>query len=476
MQQATAIGTTVIGLEEALRMDPQESIRYEVQHLTPRIIKLLEFAGLAVPQVRASGAYVWDRTGRRYIDLFGYAGSQNFGYNHPRLLAAMDRVAEMPNLAEGPNTLAGILAHNLSVMLPGNLTRAYLGNSGTEAIDAAIKMARAVTGRPGIVACQAAFHGRSIGALSLTDRADYRQPFEPLVPGGRIVRFGDTEALERALADKAVAAYIVEPIQGEAGMIVPPPGYLADVRALCSKYGTLLVFDEIQTGVGRTGRFVACQHESVVPDCLLLGKGLGAGLMPLSALLTTDDLWRAAHADTSSSPFHFATYSGNARACAVGIAALELMVEENLAGQAEDSGNYLLRRLQDLQSRQPLISAVRGRGMMVGLEFSSGKVGPGSVGMAVPASAQGDAQQLFVGLLIRRLSREHSIITANTLHNPNVLRLQPPLNVEREVLDYTVDSLDKALQYLSRFQEAMLEALPDIMRFLQSDTLTGAFE
>jgi putrescine aminotransferase len=457
-------------------MDPQEATRFEKEHLNPRIIKLLEFAGLAAPQVRASGPYVWDHAGRRYLDLFGYAGSLNFGYNHPRLIAALNRVAEMPNLAEGPNVLAGVLAHNLSVMLPGRLTRAYLGNSGTEAIDAAIKMARAVTGRPGLLACLGGFHGRSLGALSLTDRADYRQPFEPLLPGGRTVPFGDSQSLDQALAARDVAAYIVEPIQGEAGMIVPPAGYLEEARALCSKYGTLLVFDEIQTGVGRTGRFVACQHEGVVPDCLLLGKGLGAGVMPLSALLTTDELWRAARADTASSPFHFATYGGNARACALGIAALEVLVEEELIERAEASGAYLLSRLQDLQRRQPLISAVRGRGLMVGLEFSPGKVAPGLAGMAVRAGAQGDAEQLFVGLLIRRLAREHSIITANTLHNPNVLRLQPPLNVELDVLDYTVDCLDKALQYLSRFQEAMLEALPDIMRFLQSDSLTGAFE
>jgi putrescine aminotransferase len=458
-------------------MEPGESVRYEIQHLNPRIVKLLEFAGLAEPQVRASGAYVWDRRGRRYLDLFGYAGSLNFGYHHPRLEAALDAVREMPCLAEGPNALAAVLAHNLSVMAPGRLTRAYLGNSGTEAIDASIKMARAVTGRPGILACHNSFHGRSIGALSLTDRADYRQSFEPLMPGGRIVAFGDAQSLERGLTARDVAAFLVEPIQGEGGMLAPPAGYLAAARALCSKYGTLLVFDEIQTGMGRTGRFAACQHDSVVPDCLLLGKALGGGIMPLSALLTTDALWHAARGDTPASPFHFATYSGNARACAVGIAALETLLDENLMERAESSGAYLLDRLRDLQTRQPLISAVTGRGMMIGVEFSPAGVMPSLAALPkVPDSARGDARQLFIGLLIRRLAREHAIITANTLHNPNVLRLQPPLNIERDALDYCVDSIEKTAAYLSRFGKATLEALPDILRFLKSDSVTGAFE
>ncbi|HXM41263.1 MAG TPA: aspartate aminotransferase family protein [Bryobacteraceae bacterium] len=477
MQQATAKRSGLIGLREALRMDPREATGYEAEHLNPRISKLWEFIGLGEPQVRALGPFIWDRQGRRYSDFFGYAGSLGLGHNHPRLIAALGEVAEMPNLCEGPNILAGILAHNLSMAVPGALTRVYFGNSGTEAVDAAIKLARAATGRPGIIFCQGAFHGRSLGALSVTDRAEYRKPFEPLLPGAHSVPFGDLAELEQALAAKDTAAFLVEPLQGEGGMRLAPAGYLHAAQQLCANHGALLIFDEIQCGMGCTGKFVACQHEPVTPDCLLLGKAMGGGLMPLSALLTTDALWRKAHGDTPSTPFHTATYGGNVRACAVGIAALEALFEEGLIENAETSGAYLLSRLRDLQLRQPAISAVRGRGLMIGVEFSPAEINPGMAGMtAVPVGAQGDARQLFVGLLIRRLAREHGLITGITLHNPNVLRLQPPLNVGEELLDQCVESLDSALTHLSRFKEATLEALPDILSFLRSGSLADAYE
>jgi putrescine aminotransferase len=477
VQQATARKAGLIGLREALQMEPRAAVRYESEHLNPRITRLFEFAGLGEPQVRGLGPFVWDWQGRRYSDFFGYAGSLSFGHNHPRLRAALDEVSEMPCLCEGPNILAGILAHNLSQIAPGDLTRVYFGNSGTEAVDAAIKLARAATGRPGIVSCQGAFHGRSLGALSVTDRADYRQPFEPLLPGARTVPFGDLAQLEPALAARDAAAFLVEPLQGEGGMRVPPAGYLRAAQDLCAAHGTLLVCDEIQTGLGCTGSFAACQHDSVVPDCLLLGKALGGGLMPLGALLTTDALWRKARCDTPSSPLHAPTYGGNVRACAVGIAALEVLLEEELIQQAATSGAYLLGRLRELQSRQPLIVDVRGRGLMIGLEFAPAEASTGIAGTsALHASSSGDARQLFVGLLIRRLARQHGLITAITLHNPNVLRLQPPLNITRELLDECVDSLDSALAYLSHFKEATLEALPDILRFLRSDSLAGAYE
>jgi len=477
MHEAFASAKSLIGLREALQMDGREAVQYEVRHLNPRVLKLWEFAGLGESQVRASGPFIWDEKGKRRADFFGYAGSLNFGHNHPRLQAALNQVSEAPNLSEGPNVLAAVLAHNISKLAPGELTRAYFGNSGTEAVDAAIKMARAVTGRPGIVSCQGAFHGRSIGALSVTDRADHRQAFEPLLPGSRVVPLGDAARLEEALAAEDVAAFLVEPLQGEAGMIVPPDGYLNEARALCSRFGTLLVFDEIQTGMGRTGKFVACQHDGVVPDCLLLGKAMGGGLMPLSALLTTDELWRKARGEETASPFHTATYGGNVRACAIGIAGLETLVEEDLMARAEASGDYLLERLRQLQSRHPVISAVRGRGLMIGVEFAPPEIASGLAGLANSSpSARADARQLFVGLLIRRLAREHGLITGITLHNPNVLRLQPPLNMDQDLLTHCVDSLDQSLEYLARFREATLEALPDILRFLQTGSLTGAYE
>ena len=454
--------TPLITLEEALCLDQRQNVVYHRRHLNARLTALLELIKANKPLVRASGSYFWDSDGNQYLDFLGGYAALSLGHNHPRVCEAMHKVKALPNLVEGLSLLAGALAHNLAALAPGELERVYFANSGAEVVDAAIKLARATTGRVKLVACYKGFHGRTIGALSVMDRREYSEPFKPLLADVAFVPFGDSEALEAALRRRDVAGFIVEPIQGEAGIIVPPEGYLEAAREFCTRYGTLFIADEIQTGLGRTGKMFAVEHENVVPDVLLLGKALGGGVMPLSALLTTDVLWRASKGGTARSPFHTSTFGGNTRACAAGLATLEVLTSERLTERAAASGAYLLDRLRDLQRRQPLIAEVRGRGLMIGIEFA-----PATRGLATFVTG-GLVNRLshdyLTGLILMRLLSQPRIMTAFTLNNPNVLRLEPPLNIRQEQLEYFVISFDETMQNLGSFTWAALRSWPLLLR------------
>lgn len=458
----TGSNASLITLEEALCLDQQQNVAYHRRHLNSRLTALLELIKADRPLVRASGPYFWNRDGNQYLDfLAGYA-ALSLGHNHPRVCEAVDKVKTLPNLVEGLSLLAGALAHNLAALAPGTLQRVYFANSGAEVVDAAIKLARAATSRVKLVACHRGFHGRTIGALSVMDRREYSEPFAPLLADVAFVPFGDSEVLEAVLRRRDVAGFIVEPIQGEAGIILPPAGYLKAARELCTHYGTLLIADEIQTGLGRTGMMFAVEWEDVVPDVLLLGKSLGGGIMPLSALLTTDALWHASKGGTARSPFHTSTFGGNTRACAAGLATLEVLTSERLTERAAALGAYLLDRLRDLQRRQPLIADVRGRGLMIGVEFA-----PATRGLATFVTGgliDRLSHEYLTGLILMRLLNQHRVMTAFTLNNPNVLRLEPPLNIKQEHLDYFVASLNETLQKQGSFTRAALRSWRLLLR------------
>ncbi|MBC7325332.1 MAG: aspartate aminotransferase family protein, partial [Moorella sp. (in: Bacteria)] len=234
----------------------------------------------------------------------------------------------MPNLIQSSlGVLAAALAHNLAKITPGDLQRSFFCNSGCEAVEGALKLARAATGRKEIIYCHNSFHGKSFGALSVTGREKYQKPFEPLLPGCAAVPFGDAEALAYELKKERAAAFIVEPIQGEGGINVPPPGYLAQARRLCSQHGTLLIIDEIQTGFGRTGAMFACEEEGAVPDILCLAKSLGGGIMPVGAYITTDEIWKKAYGSMEKALLHTSTFGGNNWAAAAALAALQVIHE-----------------------------------------------------------------------------------------------------------------------------------------------------
>jgi putrescine aminotransferase len=332
-------------------------------------------------------------------------------------------------------------------------------------VEGALKLARASTGKTKIVSCEGAFHGKSFGALSVTGREKYRKPFAPLLPIVEFVPFGDSAALEKALTNDDVAAFIVEPIQGEGGVIVPPEGYLKQVRDICTAHNTLLIIDEIQTGFGRTGKLFACEHEGVVPDIMCISKSFGGGVMPLAAYTATEKVWKRAYGSMEKATLHTSTFGGNSRAAAAGIATLEIIYREDLSRQAAEKGEYLLKKLRQLQEKYPFLQEVRGRGLIIGLEFTQ----PKQEGLLnkLTGGAVGKLADEYLGAMIAgELLNKHQIITAYTLNNPNVIRLEPPLTVSYEQLDKLLAALDEIFANNKGFGDMVISSGKTILASL----------
>ena len=433
----------LIGLDEALSLSRQQIRELHKEYVNAGLAGMLALLNFDRLFVRAQGVCLWDREGNEYLDFLGAYGALNLGHNHPAVQEALEKVKERPNLLQASlNPLAGALAHNLARLTPGKLQRSFFTNSGAEAVEGALKLARIATGRDQIIYCRGSFHGKTFGALSVTGRIKYQEPFRPLLPGCTDVPFGDLAPLEKELRNRRAAAFIVEPIQGEGGIIVPPPGYLSGARELCTRYGTLLIVDEVQTGFGRTGHLFACTAEAVEPDILCLAKSLGGGVMPVGAYITTDEIWKKAYGGMEKALLHTSTFGGNTMAMAAALAALQVICAENLPARAEEKGSYLLERLNLLRKRFPLLKEVRGRGLMIGLEFNQpeGLAARASLGLA------GKLAEEYTGSLVAgELLNKHGIITAYTLNNPNVIRLEPPLTVTEEQIDRVLNALEDIL-------------------------------
>ncbi|MGB9858663.1 MAG: aspartate aminotransferase family protein [Moorellaceae bacterium] len=434
----------LVGLPEALNFTRQETREYYKRYINPGLVGLLSLLDFDKQFVRAEGVYVWDKEGRRYLDFLGGYGALNLGHNPPEVLAALEEVRQRPNLLQASlNPLAAALAHNLAEITPGDLSRVFFCNSGTEAVEGALKLARAATGRSKIIYCENSFHGKSFGSLSVTGRSKYQKPFAPLLPGCEPVPFNDGAALQQKLAKGDVAAFIVEPIQGEGGVIVPEDGYLAEARELCDKYGSLLIIDEIQTGFGRTGYLFACEHEGIVPDIMCLAKSLGGGVIPLGAYITRPAIWERAYGGPDRCLLHTSTFGGNTLAMAAGLAAVQSIVNNDLAGQAREKGRFFLERLSRLKEKSPLLKEVRGRGLLVGLEFNQPS---GSLLDRLTLGKLSELSQEYLGSLVAgELMNKYQIITAYTLNNPNVIRLEPPLTVGYEDLEKVARALEEIL-------------------------------
>lgn len=363
--------------------------------------------------VRGSGATLEDAEGRQYIDCTAGIGVANIGHAHPRLVAALaeqaERLMTCPELFG--NDVRAAYLERLVAALPAGLERVFLCNSGTEAVEAALKFARLATGRTEIVAALRGFHGRTMGALSATWEPHYREPFAPLVPGFRHARYNDAAALEAAIGPDT-AAVVLEVVQGEGGVHIADSGYLQAARRLCDERGALLILDEVQTGFGRAGRMWACEHAGVTPDILCLAKGIAGGL-PMGATCV------GSRVPSLPVGAHGSTFGGNPLACAAALATLEIIQDERLVERAADNGAYLRGRLERLASVSPRVRAVRGLGLMVGVELGE-RVQP----------------------TLERLA-ERGALALNA--GPYVIRLLPPLVIARAQLDAVADALEEAL-------------------------------
>ncbi|MTV47452.1 aminotransferase class III-fold pyridoxal phosphate-dependent enzyme [Heliobacillus mobilis] len=394
------------------------------EHINPSIARLYRLMGMASTARKAEGSYVMDDQGRTFLDFLGNFGTVSLGHRHRRVVDAV--ISQLGVMGQTARYLldepTARLAQMLAQLTPGDLQYCFFCNSGTEAVEAAMKVARLSTGKSGLVGTINGFHGKTLGSLSLSGREPFREPFEPLLPRVKHIPYGEVTALVHILEeDRDVAAFILEPLQGEGGVVVPPAGYLSEVREICDDYGVLLILDEVQTGMGRTGKWFACQEEEVVPDILCLAKALGGGIMPIGAILSRPSVWQP----MLENPWiHTSTFGGSPLACAAAIAAIEVMMEENLAGQAREKGLRIMQRLQKLAERYPqVIADVRGRGLLIGIEFVKEGVG---------------------GVVIGRMV-ENQIIVGYALNNPRVVRLEPPLNVADEDIDRVLDVLEAAV-------------------------------
>lgn len=405
----------------------READRYtmHIRHLNEQMVRVLRTIGYDVGFCRGQGQYLYDRNGTRYLDLLSGFGVFAVGRNHPVIREALSGVlaSDLPNLVQmDVSPLAGVLAERLLEYVP-YLDKVFFANSGTEAVEAAIKFARAATGRPGIVYCEHAFHGLSYGALSLNGDETFRAGFEPLLPDCIRVPFNDLLALERVLRSRSVAAFIVEPIQGK-GVVLPVDGYLESAAKLCRRYGTLFVADEVQTGLGRTGRFLAIEHWGVEPDMVLIAKALSGGHVPVAAVLTRRSVFDKVFTRMDRAVVHGSTFAKNDLAMAAGLATLEVLKSERLIENAARTGERLLRALSEMAGRYELLSDVRGKGLMIGIEFGT----PRSLKLKASWRALESASKgLFCQLITIPLFKDHKILTQVAGHGSHTIKLLPPL-------------------------------------------------
>lgn len=394
-----------------------------VQYVNPGLAQLMKFADFGV-EMRAEGVYVYDHTGRAYLDFLGGYGTFALGHRHPKVVQAVKEQLDRMPLSSKVffSALVADFCEALAKVLPGDLQYSFLCNSGTEAVEGALKIARKYTGKHKFIATLGGYHGKSMGSLSATGREQYREPFYPLVPGFVHVPFGDVDAVAREMDDDT-AGVIVEPIQGEGGIFLPADDYLPRLRELCTAHNALLIVDEVQTGLGRTGKMFAVEHWGVQPDIITLAKALGGGVVPSGAFCSTPEIWNRAFSDNPL--IHTSTFGGNPLACAAGIATLQVLQEENLPTRAEAHGEQLLGQLRAIQQDYPdVLTQVRGKGLMVGVEF-----------------ALEDVAKLVIAGMTRR-----GLIAAYTLNNPRVIRFEPPLIVTAEQIDTAVSVFAESVQ------------------------------
>jgi acetylornithine/succinyldiaminopimelate/putrescine aminotransferase len=446
----------LLSVDEVRLLTIQEIEQYYQDHHNPGLTDVLRTLNFNnVKLTSAQGMYYYSSDGRKILDLWGGYGSLNLGHNHPRIIAAQQAFLERRdveiNMAFYSPYVAG-LAKNISRILPGDLDYVVFGNSGAEAVEGALKLAEKYHGksRSQLIYFSNSFHGKTHAALSVTSHLHPKQ-FYKLLPDCQEIPFGDSAALESALGEKGrtqcgVAAVIVEPIQGNGGVVPAPPGFLAKVRELCDYYGALMIVDEVASGFGRTGRMFAFEHDEILPDIVTMAKSLGGGKAAIGAFAARQGIFKKAYGKASDSSLLSTTFAGMGTACVIAIEALNIIYEENLIDQARENGDYFLSGLFKLQSRYPrIIKDVRGRGLMIGLEFHDfGKILLPILDplFKVLGPALNGAYAVLVAV---ELLFEHDILVALTQARPNVLRLLPPLIISQAQIDEVLHALDEIL-------------------------------
>ena len=420
-----------------------ESFSLHDKYLNRQMVRVLKTIGFDRHYTRAEGQYLFDGSGTRYLDLLAGFGVFAVGRNHPTVKKAIVDVlgADLPNLVQmDASLLSGLLAERLLSHVPGQ-DRVFFCNSGTEAVEAAIKLSRAATGRSKLIFCDHAFHGLTMGALTLNGDASFRSGFGPLLADAARVPWNDLAALEAALAGDDVAAFFVEPIQGK-GVNLPGPDYLREAARLCKQHGALFVADEVQTGLGRTGKFLAIEHDDVDPDLVLLAKALSGGFVPVGAVVGKKWIFDRTFDRMDRAVVHGSTFGKNNLAMAAGLATLAVIDDEALIENAAVRGANLQRRLSALVGKYELLKEVRGRGLMIALEFGA----PKSLALRAAWTLLEKATKgLFCQMVIIPLFTRHHILSQVAGHEMYVIKLLPPMCISQADEDWIVAAFDDVI-------------------------------
>jgi ornithine--oxo-acid transaminase len=421
-----------------------ENYELHAKYVNPAWAKVSQLTGYDKVYAKAEGCHLWDMDGRRYLDCVSGFCVSNVGHNHPVLRKALqDALSEsLPNLLQlDCSLLSGLLAEALIQRIPW-LDMVYFGNSGSEAIETALKFARCATKKKRILYADHSYHGVSYGALSVTGHRMWRDGFEPLVPDMNQVPFGDLAAVEREFSKGDVAGILLEPVQVGAGIILPPDDYFPKVQELCRRHKSLFLMDEIHTGIGRTGAFLASEHWKVQPDIVTLSKGLSGAMVPVSAVVTRKEVIKGVYSRLDRSCVHASTFMGNNLAMVSGLATLNVLEQEKLVEKSRDLGTYLLEGMKPFKQKYELVKDVRGKGLLIGMEFGEPKsfllrqawtmmhkINPG----------------LFAQAFTIPLMEKHGIMTQVAGHNEDVLKVAPALVATKDDCDFFLRSLDEVL-------------------------------
>ena len=420
-----------------------ETLDLAARHLDPSLVDVLRILGFDRDYVSAQGSYLYDAEGRAHLDFHTGEGFASLGHNHPGVREVLEATLAS-NLADGVqihySVLAGMLAEALTERLPDGLDAVFFASTGAEAVDSAMKFARAATGRPRLISCDNSFHGVTLGPLSLVGDEFFKEGFGPLLPGCERVPFGDLARLEKELRAKDVAAFIVEPIQGRM-VTLPPAGLPKAAQELCRRYGTLFVADEIQTGLGRTGKLFALEHWGLEPDFVLVGKALSGGYMPVAAMVTRRKIFQKAVGALERSYVHQSTYGRNRLSMAAGLATLRIIERDGLVEHAAHMGSVLLDGLAELQQRYEMVKEVRGSGLMIGIELGAPSSRVARVNWRLIHLA---SEGLFPQLIVIPLHRDHGVITMAAGKN-DVIKLLPPLTLSEPEAHSFLGALDAVL-------------------------------
>jgi ornithine--oxo-acid transaminase len=446
--------------QSALAVDPSklDDAGYS-DCVNPQWVRLLNLLEMNVRYTRCAGAELFTSDGRQILDFLSGYCVHNLGHNHPQVIAALhdelDRSGPAMLQSHVPE-LAGELAAELCRLAGGRLEKVYFCSSGSEGVETVIKFARLFTKRTSLLYCVGAFHGLTCGALSLMADSTWAQGFAPLLPGTESVQFANLDELERKLATKKFAAFVVEPIQSEAGVRVPPDDYLRAAQSLCRKYGTLFVLDEVQTGLYRTGPFLAAHHWGLDPDMVVLAKALSGGLVPSGAVLMSDQIYESVYSSLGRSIIHTSTYSENGLAMRAGLATLKALQDEEMGKRSDAMGQCLRQALTEALSGYEMVAEVRGLGMLNGIEFRR----PESWQLRVPFEAFRKIHEgMFGQIVVGKLFREHNFLTQMCGNNFMVLKAAPPLMVSEDQITQFVHAVKSVVEEVHSSSSFWMDAL-----------------